>query len=388
MLRVIASLIATASLAALPVHAADAPAEAPAAAQILPAIGVVAVVEATLKDRVVASGTVKPAETVLVQPQVEGQATEELFVDVGDRVEKGQVMARLSDSQLTLQRSQLVASLSAAEASVAQARAQIAEAEASRAEAVRARDRARTLKAQGNIAQAALDDVESQALIADTRVNAAQQGLAAAEAQIGLIHAQIADVDLSISRTEIRAPVAGLVAERNARIGAIASATGGTAMFTLIRDGALELYADVVEADLLRLAPGQPAQVRMAGVATPITGTVRLVEPTVDASTRLGRVRVALDDPTQVRDGMFGEAEIIVAERAGNAVPVTAVAADGSVLRVKDGVVERVPVTAGIRDGALVEIREGLGQGDLLVARAGAFVREGDRINPVVAAVE
>ena len=160
MLRVLASLIATASLAAVPVHAADAPAEAPAAAQILPAIGVVAVVEATLKDRVVASGTVKPAETVLVQPQVEGQATEELFVDVGDRVEKGQVMARLSDSQLTLQRSQLVASLSAAEASVAQARAQIAEAEASRAELVRARDRARTLKAQGNIAQAALDDVE------------------------------------------------------------------------------------------------------------------------------------------------------------------------------------------------------------------------------------
>jgi HlyD family secretion protein len=386
--RLLASLITAASLAAAPAFAADPPPEEPAAAQMLPAIGVVEVVEATLRDRVVATGTVRPTETVLVQPQVEGQATEELFVDVGDRVEEGQVMARLSDSALTLQRSQLVASLSAAEASVAQARAQIAEAEASRAEAIRGRDRARTLKEQGNIAQAALDDVESQALIAETRVNAAQQGLAAAEAQIGLIHAQIADVDLSISRTEIRAPVAGLVSERNARIGAIASATGGTAMFELIRDGALELYADVVEADLLRLAPGQPARVRVSGVAAPLPGSVRLVEPTVDEATRLGRVRIALDDPAQVRDGMFGEAEIIVAERAGNAVPVTAVDADGSVLRVEDGVVERVPVTAGIRDGALLEIREGLVPGDLLVARAGAFVREGDRINPVVAAVE
>jgi HlyD family secretion protein len=47
-----------------------------------------------------------------------------------------------------------------------------------------------------------------------------------------------------------------------------------------------------------------------------------------------------------------------------------------------------VTVTAGIRDGALVEIREGLGAGDMLVARAGAFVREGDRINPVPASVE
>ena len=387
MLRLFPAVLAAMLSAAAPALAADA-APAPAAAPLLPAIGVVEVIETTLRDRIVASGTVRPAETVLVQPQVEGQATEELFVDVGDTVEKGQVLARLSDSALTLQRSQLVASLSAAEASVAQARAQIAEAEAARAEALRARDRARTLREQGNIAQAALDDVESQALIAETRVNAAQQGLASAEAQVGLIHAQIADVDLSISRTEVRAPVAGIVAERNARIGAIASAGGGSAMFTLIRDGALELHADVVESDLLRLAADLPAAIRVAGIAAPLTGHVRLVEPTVDAATRLGRVRIALDDPAAVREGMFGEAEITVAEREGSAVPVTAVSADGSVLRVDDGVVHRVPVTSGIRDGALVEIREGLGAGDLLVARAGAFVREGDRINPVPVAVE
>jgi HlyD family secretion protein len=96
-------------------------------------------------------------------------------------------------------------------------------------------------------------------------------------------------------------------------------------MFTLIRDGALELHADVVESDLLRLAPDQPAAIRVAGVAAPLTGHVRLVEPTVDAATRLGRVRIALDDPAAVREGMFGEAEITVAERAGSAVPVTAV---------------------------------------------------------------
>jgi HlyD family secretion protein len=387
MLRLFPAVLAAMLSAAAPAFAADA-APAPVAAPILPSIGVVEVVETLLRDRIVASGTVRPAETVLVQPQVEGQATEELFADVGDRVEKGQVLARLSDSALTLQRSQLVASLSAAEASVAQARAQIAEAEAARAEAIRARDRARTLREQGNIAQAALDDVESQSLIAETRVNAAQQGLASAEAQVGLIHAQIANVDLSISRTEVRAPVAGIVAERNARIGAIASAGGESAMFTLIRDGALELHADVVESDLLRLAADQTAAIRVAGIAAPLTGHVRLVEPTVDAATRLGRVRIALDDPAAVREGMFGEAEITVAERAGSAVPVTAVSADGSVLRVDDGVVHRVPVTAVIRDGALVEIREGLGAGDLLVARAGAFVREGDRINPVPAAVE
>jgi HlyD family secretion protein len=387
MLRFFTTALFTLALAAPAAFASD-PVPEPPQPQGLPAISVVEVVEATLRDRVIASGTVRPTETVLVQPQVEGQATEELFADVGDRIEKGEVLARLSDSALVLQRSQLVASLSSAEAAVAQARAQVAEAEASLAEATRARDRARTLKDQGNIAQAALDDLESQTVIAQARVNAATQGLASAEAQIGLIHAQIANVDLNISRTEVRAPVSGIVAERNARIGAIASGGTGTAMFTIIRDGALELYADVVEADLLRLEPGQPAAIRVAGVGAPLTGTVRLVEPTVDAATRLGRVRIGLDDPAAVRDGMFGEAEITVSERDGWAVPVTAVGSDGSVLRVEDGTVHRVPVTAGIRDGALVEIREGLGAGDLLVARAGAFVRDGDRINPVPVSVE
>jgi HlyD family secretion protein len=371
-------------LAAGPALAADEPAAQPAT-QILPSISVVEVVETLLRDRVITAGTVKPTESVLVQPQIEGQATEELFVDVGEEVAAGQVLARLSDSALTLQRSQLVASLSAAEASVAQASAQVAEAEAALAEAVRGRDRARTLRSQGTTAQAALDDAESAAVIAQARVNAANQGLIAARAQIELIHAQIADVDLSISRTEVRAPVSGIIAERNARIGAIASAGGGSAMFTIIRDGALELYGDVVESDLLRLAPGQPASLRISGVATPLTGSVRLVEPSVDATTRLGRVRIAIDDPEQVRDGMFGQAEIIVAEREAPAVPVTAVGSDDSVLRVEGGLVERVSVTPGIRDGGMVEIRDGLDPGEMLVARAGAFVREGDRINPVAA---
>jgi HlyD family secretion protein len=177
--------------------------------------------------------------------------------------------------------------------------------------------------------------------------------------------------------------VAGIVTARSARIGAIASAAGGSPMFTLIRDGALEMNADVSEEDLLRLAPGQPATVRVTGLGRPITGRVRLVEPSVDPATRLGRIRIALDEPGAVRDGMFGEAEIVVAERAGPAAPVTAVASDGSVLMVEDGVVRRVTVTPGIRDGALVEIRSGLVAGATLVARAGAFVHEGDRINPV-----
>jgi HlyD family secretion protein len=84
---------------------------------------------------------------------------------------------------------------------------------------------------------------------------------------------------------------------------------------------------------------------------------------------------------------MFVEAEVIVAEREGLAVPLTAVgsSAEGiTVMRVRDGVVERALVKTGIRDGAYVEIVDGLAAGDLVVTKAGAFVRAGDRINPVL----
>jgi HlyD family secretion protein len=184
----------------------------------------------------------------------------------------------------------------------------------------------------------------------------------------------------------VKAPVAGKIVERNAKLGAIATAAGQP-MFVIIRDGALELRADVAEADILRLDEGQPARLRSAGMAEPLQGTVHLVEPTIDAVTRLGRARIAVADPEQLRAGMFVEAEVIVAEREGLAVPLTAVGSSSegiTVMRARDGVVERVVVKTGIRDGAYVEITDGLAAGDLVVTKAGAFVRAGDRINPVL----
>ena len=162
-------------------------------------------------------------------------------------------------------------------------------------------------------------------------------------------------------------------------------------MFKLIRDGALELRADVAEADLVRLASGQTAKMAAVGTSEPLVGTVRLVEPTIDTASRLGRVRITLDRPELVRSGMFVDAVILVAERKVVSVPITAVGSSpegATVMRVRDGLVERVPVTVGIRDGGLVELTSGVVPGDLIVTKAAAFVRDGDHINPVLAKIE
>lgn len=362
-------------------------AAAPATVQVAPAITVSAVGKRVLRDRVIASGLIAAIENVQVAPLIEGQPIEALLVDVGDVVQAGQVVAVLSKSTLELQKSQFNASLASARATVAQAEAQLLEARSSADEAQRVTERTSALRQQGTASQAAADTAQSNAISATARVTVAVQSLEAARAQIALVDAQMANIDLQLSRTEVTAPVSGEITARNARVGSIASAAGEP-MFTIIRDNALEVLADVAEADVMRLAPGQTANLRLVGATTPLKGTLRLVEPVIGAQSRLGRARIAVDDEAGVRAGMYVEAEILVAEHDVIAVPVTAVGSgpDGaSVMKVTGDAVQRVAVQTGIRDGGWVEILSGLAAGDVVVTKAGAFVRDGDRINPVPA---
>lgn len=364
--------------------------EAAPAPTAVPAITVSPVALHALRDQVLVSGLVGPMEEVQVQPLIEGQPIETLTAEIGDMVVAGQVLATLSATTLNLQKSQFNASLASASATIAQAEAQLIEARSSADEAQRVNVRTAKLKSQGTASQAAADQANAAAISATARVTVAVQSLEAARAQLSLAQAQLANVDLQLTRTSVVAPVSGEVVERNALVGGIASAAG-PAMFKLIRDGALELRADVAEADLVRLAPQQTVKMRAVGTTEPLVGVVRLVEPTIDTISRLGRVRISLDRPELVRSGMFVDATVLVAERQTVAVPVTAVGSgiDGAtVMRVREGLVERIAVTTGIRDGGMVEILSGVVPGDLIVTKAAAFVRDGDRINPVLAQVE
>ena len=352
----------------------------------LPAISVVAAETAHLTDRVIASGLIGAVETIFVQPQIEGQAIDEIMVDVGDDVVQGQLLARLSDTALQLQKSQLEASMASAEAQIAQARAQITDAETARNEAMKQWDRTKQLLANGNVSEATADQVKAAATSADVGLTVARQGLLSAQAQLKVVEAQMADVELRLLRTNVIAPVAGKITAKNAMVGAIASGADQP-LFVIAREGRLELIADIAEIDILKLSPGETAKMMVVGLPEAITGTVRLVEPTLNTATRLGRVRIALDDSSAVREGMFAEADITVDERETLVIPVSAVggSADApTVFKVTDGKVVQTDVKTGIRDGGLIEIVEGLAKGDLVVAKAGAFVRDGDRVNPVV----
>lgn len=385
--KVAGLLIVLAASQVLP-FAAPARAEENAAPEVkksLPSITVIQPLRRKLVDRLAASGTIRPVEEIFIQPQVEGLAVEKLEADTGDKVEAGAVLAVLASDSLILQKSQLEASKARAEASLAQVKAQVLEAQASYDDAVRQRDRATTLGRSGTVTTAQVEQLTAQAKTAEARLQAAKQSVVAAEAEIRVADSQLETTALNLARTSIRTPVAGIISARNARIGAIASGSGEP-LFRLIRDGDIELVADVPETELLKIRVGQKATMSISGDGEALSGVVRLVSPVVDQTTRLGQVHIAIDDDNRARSGMYASAVIIAGEAEGLALPLSAITTsrEGSIVRkVEGGVVKQVTVTTGIQDGPVVQILSGLGAEDRVVERAGAFVRDGDHINPV-----
>jgi RND family efflux transporter MFP subunit len=188
-----------------------------------------------------------------------------------------------------------------------------------------------------------------------------------------------------IDRTEVKAPVAGIVSRRTARLGAVAI-SAGDALFRIISEGAIELEAEVPEQSLARLKVGMQAKISLPGVEGEVEARVRLISEEVDKTTRLGKVRFALPPDAPARIGSFASGVAIVARRSGVSVPTSAVTRgdDGDFVQVvKDGRVELRKIKVGVTNARLTEAREGLESGETVVTRAAAFLRPGDMIRPM-----
>lgn len=330
------------------------------------------------------SGSLVPREEILVSPEIEGLRVLELLADEGDRVKKGQVLARLVSEQIDAQLAQNEANLAHSNATIAQAESQIAQAEAQAKEAAAALERAKPLKKSGYLSGATYDQRESAARTTAAQLVAARDGLIAAKAERAQVEAQGREIQWRRSNTNVTAPQDGIISQRTARMGALASSVGEP-MFRIIQRGEIELDAEIVETELKNVKAGQKAIVMVPEVGN-FEGTVRLVSPKVDKTTRLGRVRIFLGAKPQLRIGTYAHGHINTAQSNGLAVPSSAVTFDqgsASVQVVRNNIVKKHVVTVGLFSGDLVEIKDGLHEGDLVVTRAGTFLRDGDVVRPV-----
>jgi RND family efflux transporter MFP subunit len=304
-------------------------------------------------DSVSASGWFAAWQEAIVAAETGSLKITDILVDVGSVVQKGDVMAKLSNASA-------IADVHKQEAAVASAKASLAKAKADG-------DRARKVTGSG-----ALSDQDSFDYFITEQTAAAD--LASDEASL--------EADrITLGQTTITAPDSGIVSTRSADLGNVVSA--GTELFRLVRQGRIEWQAEVPSEQLPRIHPGEKAIIHDPSGKT-FEGTVRLVSPIVNSDTERGTVYVTLPSTPDIRVGLYESGSIELAVTPALTVPETAlVFRDGInyVFKVNaDNRVSRVRVDVGRRNDGRVEIVSGIDASAQIVEAGGAFLSDNDLV--------
>lgn len=358
----IVTAIVAAFTAAIVVMTRWTPAEAPlsAAADVAdkPAltVAVTTLEPTTLPIRIAANGNVMPWQEASIGTEADGLRLAEVKVNVGDVVQRNQVLATFASDSVS--------------AELAQRRAATAEAEAALAEAQADAQRARQLQTTGALSAQQISQYVTAERTAQARIEAAR---AAEQTQ-----------HLRLAQTRVLAPDDGVISARSATLGAVLPA--GQELFRMIRGNRLEWRAEVAASDLTRLQPGQIAQVRI-GNDLVLEGRLRMIAPMVDTQSRNGLVYVDLPADSPARAGMFARGEFQIGNDQAMTLPQSAVILrDGFsyVLRVDaDSKVIQTKVTVGQRANGRVEITEGIDADSQVVLAGGGFLGDGDHVRVV-----
>lgn len=316
--------------------------------------------QADWAQKISANGSLAAWQEAIIGAEANGLKITEVHVNVGDHVQRGQVLASLQAETLKAEQAQAEGSLAEAMASAQEAKVQA--------------DRARALQQQGFISAAQV----SQALSAEASASARVQSARA------LVQLQA----VRLSQTEVKASDAGVISARNATVGSVVGA--GTELFRLIRQGRLEWRAEVTAADVGRIQVGAPVQVTAASGQV-LNGKVRMVAPSVDLQTRNALVYVDLPAATgSARAGMYAKGEITLGHSQALSVLQTAVVVRDGFSYVytvgADQKVTQVKVQTGRQSGDRLEVLSGLNPDARVVVSGGAFLKHGDTVRLVDAA--
>ncbi|HEX2545486.1 MAG TPA: efflux RND transporter periplasmic adaptor subunit [Ramlibacter sp.] len=346
--------------ALLIVACGDKPDEKKAAATAKPALTVTTIrpEQAMLPLVLAANGNLAAWQEAIIGAEANGLRIAEVLVNVGDRVRRGQVLARFAAETLR--------------AESAQARAGLAEAEAALAEAANNAARARTLQQTGAMSASQINQYITAEVTARARVEA--------------MRAQLQGQQARLNQSTIVAPDDGVISARTATVGAVVAP--GTELFRLIRKGRLEWRAEVTASELGRLTAGTRAIVT-ATSGDRLEGRVRMIGPTVDPQTRVAMVYVdvnPLPGPASgsARAGMFARGEFDLGAQPALTLPQQAVVVREGfsyVFRVNpDNRVTQVKVQIGRISGDRLQVLSGVTPDMRVVASGGGFLNDGDLV--------
>ncbi|MDK2821289.1 MAG: HlyD family secretion protein [Clostridia bacterium] len=316
------------------------------------------------------TGTVKAGKTVQVMAATPGKI-QDILVNIGDKVNRGQVIAVLENSDIE-------ARVAQARAGLEQAESQLKQAEAKAKLDQDNLEKTEFLFEQGVVSQQTLDTAR---LTAET----SQQNLNMAKASIESAKANVKQAEIALENTYIKAPVSGEVAARLLEPGALAQGS----VVTLVTSGDLKVEIAVTEQDINYLGPGQEVEVQVKAANNAVfKGKVSNVSPAADSRTRLYQVNIAIPEaPKEVKPGMAATVNYTT-KQAKNAilVPKNAIinnSGEDIVYTVVNGKAKGMVVTTGIDDGQNVEIIKGLDKNAKIIVKGQDFINEGQPVKVV-----
>ena len=323
-------------------------------------------------DYITVVGNLIGQATVDVVPRVGGRI-ESIPVKLGDRVTKGQTVAKIEDEQIREQINQRMASLKVNEANVQQR-----ESDAKLTETVYAR-----MKAQYD------RDLLSKQLLedAEAKYNTAVSNVAVAKAQLVQMQSSVDELKITLANTTVTSPVDGFVSKRVLDQGAFAGAN--TVILSVVDIGTVRMVANLVEKDMKRVQPGVQALVEVdAYPGEQFSGQVSRVAPVFDPATRTAPMEIEVPNPGyRLKPGLYARVRLTV-DRRPNAltVPRGAIAdieGKRGVFMLENQVARFHEVKTGLQDNERVEILEGLTEGQRVVTVGTLALRDGDRITVV-----
>ncbi len=344
---------------------------------------------------VIATGQIQPITKVEVKSKASG-IVEKLYVDINDRVRKGQQLAQLDQQEILDQVDAQRAQLASAEANVTTYEANIAQDQVNAAAPDLAMykatlDRNLEMQKDGIVSHQALDDANRDYLAALTRRDAARAQIGVdtaklkqARAQVLQSQASLKQLEEQLSYTTITAPMDGVILSRDVEMGDAVSSIlvlGSTATLVMTEGDTSEVYVQgkVDEADIAHVYLGQPARIKVESFRDRLFyGKVTKIAPmgVEKDNVTTFEVRVSINNPGgELKANMTANAEILLDEHKGVlTVPENAVVYDGqknaSVFVPDNGKKDgqrKVPVKVGLSNGSVTEIASGLKEGDQVV---------------------
>lgn len=343
-----------------------------------------------------ATGTVAAFDLLPVLPQATGLQVRQVVASEGQTVQVGQVMAVLDDSVLQTQLQQAKAQLESAKAVVRQKQAAFNQQRATLAQAEREFKRYQYLADRGAISRQDLETRSTAVETARESLGVAQANIGSAQADARNNQAQIQKLQTQIAQTVVKAPASGVVAEKFTAVGDV---TSNQKLFTLIRNGVLELQVKIPETQLPQVRIGAPVLITSnADSRIRLAGTVREIMPMVDQQTRQATVKITMPSTPLLHSGMFVRAAISTGTTQGLTVPAKAVLpqSEGKAITYvldSSNVVHAQPVVTGATSGgenpnsdtARIEIKNGLKLGDRVVVAGAGYLKDGDRVQVITA---